>query len=123
MSFDPKCLEGPFDAGNGRKKPTFLQWLKSCNAKQLGTWYTVQVIWFPGEWNNYTLETDEFRIRVPSTDPLYRAMVDFVNDQSTANVQLDIKASSRNSRSFLIRPKETKGLWSLISDSGMRWEP
>lgn len=123
MGFNADMFEGTHSASSRDKKPTFLQWVKSASAAKLKKSYIVETIWKPGTWDNFTLETDEFRIRITREHPMYAAMDAFTADQNTANTQLSISPVGKGSKEFAIHPKETDGLWSELGDNGLSWMP
>jgi hypothetical protein len=53
------------------KLPTLLQFIKKLPNDAYPLIQRINVMWFPGAYDNYTLETSEFRCQVSSTHPLY----------------------------------------------------
>lgn len=64
--FDTVYEEPPKD-----KKPTVLQYIKSTKDIEYPLLQRIELVWFPGKFDNYTLETPLFRCQVSSRNPLY----------------------------------------------------
>lgn len=56
------------------KKPTLRQYLKEVNNATYPICSTVRVVWFPGNWDNYGIETDLFRVSISPKHPLYAVL-------------------------------------------------
>lgn len=55
------------------KKPTFKQFIKELpDNETTQLLYRIEVIWLPGQWDNYSVETDCFRYSVAKNHPLYQ---------------------------------------------------
>lgn len=104
------------------KLPTLRQYLRTSGKKQLPKCFLVRLVWFPGQWSNYTLQTEHFRLRVPDKHPLFPALREFVGDSDSSEIPIGIEVTDREKCEFtLTRPKE-KGAWTFIGDQGMRWQ-
>lgn len=56
------------------KKPTLLQYLKSTKNATFPFYSRIAVIWLPGSFSNFTLECENFRVGVSSSNPLYELL-------------------------------------------------
>lgn len=56
------------------KAPTLLQYLKSNADHVFPIVSTIRVIWYPGNWENYSIETDAFRAGITPKHALFEPM-------------------------------------------------
>jgi hypothetical protein len=56
------------------KLPTMSQYLKQNTDVKYPLYSTLTTIWFPGTWDNYSLESKLFRINIGTNHPLYSAI-------------------------------------------------
>jgi hypothetical protein len=54
------------------KKPTLYQFLKENNDISFPYLSGVEVIWFPGQWDNFSIETSVYRCSIAPTHGLYK---------------------------------------------------
>lgn len=64
--FDVEGKEPPRE-----KKPTLRQYLKEQTDVKYPISSTIRLVWFPGNWDNYSVETDWFRCSISPKHPLY----------------------------------------------------
>lgn len=69
--FDTEYKEPP-----KAKLPTLLQFIKTLPTDAYPLVRRINVMWFPGSYDNYTLETPDFRCQVSTTHPLYPLLDD-----------------------------------------------
>lgn len=67
--FDTEFSEPPKE-----KKPTLLQYLKTLKDAKYPLVFRIEIVWFPGKFDNYTLETTDFRCQVSPSNPLYKVL-------------------------------------------------
>jgi len=56
------------------KKPTLRQFIKEQTDAKYPLSSTIRLVWFPGNWDNYSLETDSFRVSIGVSHPLYAVL-------------------------------------------------
>jgi hypothetical protein len=56
------------------KKPTLRQYLKESKNDVYPQYFRIETIWFPGNWENYSIETTDFRASIAATHPLFDAL-------------------------------------------------
>ena len=56
------------------KLPTLFEFLKQNNELKYPFHSPLRIIWFPGTWNNYSLESNRFRVSIETNHPLYSAI-------------------------------------------------
>lgn len=67
----PTLFDETFDEPVKEKRPTLLQYIKSTKDIEYPLLSRIELVWFPGKFNNYTLETPLFRCQVSDKNPLY----------------------------------------------------
>lgn len=56
------------------KAPTLKQFIKQNPDVEYPVYSRIEIVWFPGTWDNYSLETPMFRCSVGSNHPIYSAL-------------------------------------------------
>jgi hypothetical protein len=110
-------------SGKQEKKPTVRQYLKELPKDVENIKSTVRVIWTPGQWDNYTLECDHFRVIVNRNHKLYRALRDNLDAFTKGSETLDVLITDRKSVTYrLTKNSEERGEWFFIGgDSGLKF--
>lgn len=108
-------------SGTRDKLPTLRQFLKSKGNRKIPRSFLVTVIWKPGEWDNFTLETESFRLRVNKGDEMYPLLDEFTADPKTADVPVAITICDRQKGTWMFIPSEEEGAWSEIGSNGLKW--
>lgn len=67
-------FSGEFKEPPKEKKPTLLQYLKSTKDVEFPLLSTIEYIWLPGTFDNFTLECSKFRVGVTPRNPLYAVL-------------------------------------------------
>lgn len=67
----PSLFGSTFSEPPKEKKPTLLQYLKTTKDVKFPFHSRIDLIWLPGTFNNFTLETELFRCSVTDRNPLY----------------------------------------------------
>jgi hypothetical protein len=114
-----------FEHGEQKKKPTILQFIKKLPSDISEFESTVEVIWFPGSFDNYTLECEHFRVPISSTHPLYKSLSEGVHQLTQGSSTINVCIQSRDPLSYkLVENTGYVGHWQFIgSDSGTRFFP
>lgn len=114
-----------FEQGEQRKKPTILQFVKTLPKDIEQFTSTVELIWLPGNFNNYTLECEHFRVSISATHPLFGVISENIDALTQSPSTLDCCIESKNPLSYvLVENTTTKGTWHFIGgDSGIRYFP
>ena len=53
------------------KKPTLYQFIKELKDDDFPKLSRVELLWFPGRWDNYSIETSVYRASITGNHPLY----------------------------------------------------
>lgn len=103
------------------KLPTIRQYLRENKNVTSPIVASVTVIWFPGNWDNYSVETGKFRTSIAPGHPLYDLLdrdVIAITEASHTGIALSLEDSDGT-----IRFCETTnyGKWERIGNSGIRF--
>lgn len=118
MNFDGREFEC---SSTYKRKPTFAQFLKSLGKRKLRKQYLVLLVWVPGTWDNYTLETECFRLRITSTHPLYEQLKEGFEHLTLGEHTLAIQVTDRTRGNFKVIEATEEGSWQLIGDNGFKF--
>lgn len=105
-----------------QKLPTLRQWLKEQKADDFKQFHQIRVIWLPGQWKNFTLETTCFRAQVTEYNPLYAALSSDLDSFTREGGDILLRIVDRQRLTFSLLPGEGDGEWFFIGDSGLRYE-
>jgi hypothetical protein len=105
------------------KLPTIRQFLKELPKDAENIKSTVRLVWLPGQWDNYTLQCDDFRVVVNRKHKLYGQLRANIDAFTKGTQTLDVVITDRKSVSYRlnINPEET-GEWFFIGgDAGLKF--
>jgi len=104
------------------KLPTLAQFLKRNRQQKRLLTQKVLLIWLPGKFNNFTLQTEHCRVIVSPKHPLYghlRAFDTAGNESNEIGFNLEITDWSEGS--YMLIPHGRNGSWSELGKSGIVW--
>lgn len=100
------------------KLPTIRQYLKELPKDVTDIKSTVHLIWLPGQWDNYTLQCDDFRVIVSRKHKLYNHLRTNVDEFTKGTRTLDVIVTDRAKVSYRLRVNEEKsGEWFFVGGS------
>lgn len=103
------------------KKPTLSQWLKEHATKiEYPHYSTVELIWFPGKWSNYSFQTTDFRVSISERNPLYTPVDKGIMRFRDEGVGLLIRVIDRDGAIGLAQ-STVYGTWETIGNAGLRF--
>lgn len=107
------------------KLPTLRQYLKELPKDDTDIKSTVRLIWLPGQWDNYTLECENFRVVVNPKHSLYHQLLRNVDDFTKGARTLDVHVTDRAKVSYRLSVnQEVEGEWFFIGGSaGLKFTP
>lgn len=110
-------------SGNEEKKPTIRQYLKELPKNVTDIKSTVRLIWLPGQWNNYTLQCDDFRVIVSKGHQLFDGLRANVDVFTKGSQTLDVIVIDREPFSYRLSVNtEIAGEWFFIGgQSGLKF--
>lgn len=104
------------------KKPTLRQYLKETKDAKYPICSTIRVVWFPGNWDNYSIESDTFRVSISPKHPLY-AVLDKLVVKSFCESQTAILVCVKDSDGTVGFCESTLyGAYTRIGGVGIRFE-
>ena len=106
------------------KKPTLRQYLKELPKDVKDVKSAVHLVWLPGQWDNYTLQTEDFRVIVSRDHKLYRHLRDNLDAFTKGTQTLDVVVTDRAKVSFRLSVNDEKrGEWFFVGgDAGLKFE-
>jgi 3',5'-cyclic AMP phosphodiesterase CpdA len=112
-----------FESGEQKRKPTILQFVKRLPKNITEFESTVELIWLPGNFDNYTLECEHFRVPINNTHPLYSSMREGVDRLTNGSSTVNVCIQSKQPLSYkLVQNSDITGHWQYIGgDSGIRF--
>jgi hypothetical protein len=110
-------------SANEEKLPTIRQYLKELPKDVTDIKSTVRIVWLPGQWDNYTLQCDDFRVIVSRNHKLYGQLRDNFDDFATGTTTLDVIVTDRAKVSYRLSVnQEELGEWFFIGgDAGLKF--
>lgn len=106
------------------KLPTLRQYLKELPKDVKDIVSPVHIIWLPGQWNNITLQTYDFRVIIPEEHEFYSELRDNLDEITKDNQTLIVSVVDRKSVSFRLDISHSiPGEWFFIgSDTGIKYQ-
>lgn len=104
------------------KLPTLGQYLKRTKQTKGKMRQRVELIWLPGKFDNFTLQTGEYRLIISPKHPLYGHLRAFNNaGNESTEIGFDIELTDWQKASYMLVPNGRNGSWTEIGTSGLRW--
>lgn len=103
------------------KLPTIGQYIKRTKEPKSPVKRVVNLVWTPGKFDNFTLQTDKFRVIVSNKHPFYRGLQDFFANCDTAETPIGIEITNWGEGSYMLYEPKTSGMWQELGNSGYRW--
>lgn len=103
------------------KLPSVNQWIKTVSSEALEPVRLVKMIWTPNLYDNYSLDTEAFRVRIKPKDLLFEILEANLNDWMESDVVLAIKIEGRKiPRITLMTLDSEKCDWDSLGDYGWK---
>ena len=96
------------------KKPTLLQWLKSWKSEKLKVKYHVVKIWFPWKFPTLTIETEDFRVLVDESSPMFDSLKALTEKVTSEDIPIAVVVNPDRDGGFGITTSGEKGKWNEI---------
>lgn len=106
------------------KLPTLRQYVKELPKDVENIISTVHIIWLPGQWNNITLQTHDFRVIIPEEHEFYLELRDNIDEITKDNQTLVVTVTNTKSLSFRLDVSNSvPGEWFYIGgNAGIRFD-
>lgn len=124
MEFDPTKLFGvPANEPEPEKLPTIRQFIKSTKKPNKSVRYPVETIWVPGEWTNYSLITNRFRVAIRETNNLFEPLGKFIASEAFKRSSIAVRIEDWENYEFtLTLESEGIGTWrSIVNGKGFSY--
>lgn len=107
--------------GDKREKlPTLQQYVK-LNKSSKDSVSNVDVIWFPGRFRNFTIQTDVLRASIQPTNRLFSALESKLDEILTFDKGISLRITATKPISFVLSRNEIVGRWERIGDAGIKF--
>ena len=104
------------------KLPTIRQFCKSTAKSKYKSDGIVELVWLPGNFDNFTIQTDRFRILITKNHPFYQPLLDFFDGVNDRSCGFRVEISDWKSAEYIFHElSEGNGAWETIGESGYRW--
>jgi hypothetical protein len=103
------------------KLPTIAQFIKRNRKPKSNVKSTTQIVWIPGKFDNFTLQTQRFRVVITPKHPFYPALSEFFANSETFETPIGVEITDWDKQSYLLYEPNEKGMWQELGDSGYRW--
>jgi hypothetical protein len=106
------------------KLPTIRQFVKGLPNDVENHKSRVCLIWLPGQWRNYTLQTNDYRAIVDEKNTLFDLLASELNDFTKGDKTFTIEITKRKPLAYSLREcTEVSGEWFFIGEgAGLRFE-
>lgn len=103
------------------KPPTIAQFIKRTKRPKTNVKSIVQLCWLPGKFNNFTLQTERFRVIVSEKHPFYAGLSEFFANSETAETPIGVEITDWDKGSYMLYEPKQNGMWQELGNSGYRW--
>jgi len=112
-----------YDAPKPKKVPTLSQYLKKTKEPKSKPFNSVELVWLPDQFDNVTLQTQNYRIVLGDNHPLYKATIEYFQSEGTLDTNIRAQVTDWAKGTFEISPGSEKGNWAKAGNNGYRWKP
>lgn len=121
MSFDGLFNTNTQDV-KPEKLPTLSQYIKRTAKTKRKSTQRVLLIWLPGKFDNFTLQTELCRVIISPKHPLYGHLRAFNSAGNESNeIGFNLEITDFDKASYMLVPHDRDGSWTAIGESGIRW--
>jgi len=103
------------------KKPTIRQFIKANKKPRTNIKCTVNLVWTPGKFDNFTLITDRFRVIITPKHVFYGGLQEFFANSQTAENPIGIEITDWDKGAYMLYEPKEIGCWGELGDSGYVW--
>lgn len=103
------------------KLPSFMAYCKSKGKEAEGKLKVVATVWFPNKFPNFSLDTESYRLRVPSKGSDAIEITDFLETAIDEGKVLAVRCDSTKDYAYEVLVLENEsGAWEQIGESGWK---
>lgn len=103
------------------KLPTLRQFLKLKGKQKLPNRFTVFLIWLPGKFPNYTLQTEAFRFQIVKDSPLFPILKSAIDEMMDEEKTIALEITDRETAKVKIHASNEKGAWESLGETGLKF--
>lgn len=104
------------------KLPTIRQFVKQTKKSQYKSDGIVELVWTPGKFRNFTLQTDSFRILISENHEFFGGFRDIFGAISANTCGIRVELSDWKTATYTLHElSEDDGYWEPIGDSGFKY--
>lgn len=104
------------------KLPTLQQYVK-LNKTAKDTVSDIDIIWFPGRFKNFTIQTRVLRASVQPANRLFGAIQSRIDEILTYDSGISLTITGVKPISFVLNRNEIVGEWERLGESGIKFKP
>lgn len=104
------------------KLPTLRQYIKENPDAKYSLLSRIELIWFPGTWDNYSIETSILRCSIGTNHPLYKPLdesIIAITEKSDTGIILSVEDKEGTIR---LCESNVYGKWERIGNAGIRFK-
>lgn len=106
---------------NADKLPSVFQWLKTVSKEATVPVRIVKVLWFPNLYNNYSLDTEAYRLRVSEGDSLYQVLEANLENWLESGCVIGLEVTGQKVRKIKLSILETDECdWDQLGEHGWK---
>lgn len=103
------------------KLPTIAQFIRRNKRPKTNVKSVVQLCWIPGKFDNFTLQTERFRVIISKKHAFYTGLSEFFANSETAETPIAVEITDWDKGAYMLYEPKESGLWQQIGNSGYRW--
>lgn len=104
--------------------PTVTQWLQTVSTECCEATRLVKIIWIPNLYNNYSLDTEAYRVRIAPSHSLYQTLEDHLEQWIEQGVVLGVSVEKGKSpKVTLVTLDNEECDWDALGDRGWKFGP
>lgn len=104
------------------KLPTIRQFVKQTTRSKYKSDGVVELVWIPGKFRNFTLQTDSFRILVSEKHEFFEGLGEIFRGSDVNACGIRVEVSDWKGAAYTLHELlEDDGYWEPIGDSGYRY--
>ena len=103
--------------------PTIAQFVRKTKEPKSKPILTVSIVWLPGQFNNITLQTPEFRVIITPNNPLFEPLLSSLTNEDSEPIGIRIRITDWRTPKYQL--EEAKGdnrKWVKLGQNGLKWE-
>jgi hypothetical protein len=103
------------------KLPTIGQFIKRNKRPKNNVKSIATLVWTPGKFDNFTIQTERFRVIISNKHVFYSALSEFFANSETAETPIGVEITDWDKGSYMLYEPKISGMWQELGNSGYRW--